>query len=326
MSEIYAMRAEEPGGPEVLRRVAIDRPVPGPGELLIRHTAIGLNFIDVYFRTGTYPWPPGPGLVTGSEGAGVVEAIGPGVTGIEPGQRIAYTVPNGAYATHRILPAAMAVPLPDDIPDRIAAAVMLKGLTAHYLIHHSYPAQPGETVLVHAAAGGVGLIAGQWLALRGVRAIGTAGGPEKCALAAAHGYAETIDYKATDFAAEVTRLTGGTGVAAVYDSIGADTVLRSLDCLATFGTLVMFGQSSGAPDQFRISHLARGSLRLTRPTLFHHAARRDWLLEASAEMFALIRSGGLKIRIDRDLPLAEVAQAHRLLESRQTTGSSVLIP
>ncbi|MEI4488136.1 quinone oxidoreductase [Frigidibacter sp. MR17.14] len=326
MTEVYAMRADRPGGSEVLRQVAIDRPEPGPGEVLIRHTAIGINFIDVYFRTGAYPWPEGDTLITGSEGAGVIEAVGPGVTEFAPGQRVAYTKPNGAYATHRVIAAAMVVPLPDDIPDEIAAAVMLKGLTAHYLIHHSYPAQPGETVLFHAAAGSVGLIAGQWLAARGVRAIGTAGGAEKCALAAEHGYAETIDYRAGDFVAEVKRLTGGAGVQAVYDSIGHDTVLGSLDCLAQFGTLVMFGQSSGAPDQFRISHLARGSLRVTRPTLFHHAARREWLLSASAELFEMIRSGRIRIRIGQEFALSDVAQAHDALEGRATTGSTVLRP
>jgi len=285
-----------------------------------------VNFLDVYYRGGSYPWPVEADLVTGSEGAGVVEAVGAGVTGFAVGQRVAYTTPNGAYATHRLLDAALLVPLPDDIPDEIAAAVMLKGLTAHYLLHHSFPVEAGQTVLFHAAAGGVGLIAGQWLAAKGVRAIGTAGGPEKCALALQNGYEAVIDYRAQDFVAEVGRLTGGKGVAAVYDSVGADTIMGSLDALERFGTLVSFGQSSGTPDQLKIKDLTRGSLRVTRPTLFHHVARRDWLLQAAEDLFGMIRSGRIVIRIDRSLPLQEVAEAHDGLEGRRTTGSTVLIP
>lgn len=326
MSDAYAMRVARPGGSDLFERVPLPLPEPGPGEVRIRHTAIGINFIDVYFRTGTYPWPPGDGLITGSEAAGLIDAVGPGVEDLQPGQRVAYTKPNGAYASHRVIEAGLVVPLPEDIPDEIAAAVMLKGLTAHYLIHHSYPAEAGDTVLFHAAAGGVGLIAGQWLAARGVRAIGTAGGAEKGRLAADNGYAEVIDYRTQDFAAEVARLTQGAGVAAVYDSIGKDTALKSLDCLARFGTLVMFGQSSGPADDVRISHLARASLRLTRPTLFHHIARPGWLRSASADLFAMISDGRIRVRIGQSFALSDVARAHDALEGRATTGSTVLRP
>lgn len=326
MTEAYAMAARAPGGSEMFHKLAITVPGPGPGQVRLRHTAVGVNFLDVYYRGGSYPWPVAADLVTGSEGAGVIEAVGEGVTEFAVGQRVAYTTPNGAYATHRLLDAALLVPLPDDIADEIAAAVMLKGLTAQYLLHHSFPVQAGQTVLVHAAAGGVGLIAGQWLAAKGVRAIGTAGGPEKCALALQNGYEAVIDYRAQDFVAEVARLTGGKGVAAVYDSVGRDTIMGSLEVLERFGTLVSFGQSSGAPDQLKIKDLTKGSWRVTRPTLFHHVARRDWLLQAAADLFGMIRSGKIVIRIDRTLPLAEVAEAHDGLEGRRTTGSTVLIP
>lgn len=322
----YAIAARAPGGAEVLARIDIETPAPGPGEVLIRQTAVGVNFIDVYFRSGLYPWPAEHDLILGSEGAGVIEALGEGVTGFSPGERVAYTLPNGAYATHRILPAAHLVPLPDAIDDATAAAVMLKGLTVHYLIHDSYSVKSGDTVLFHAAAGGVGLIAGQWLKAKGARAIGTAGGPEKCALAREHGYAEIIDYRSQDFATEVMSLTGGEGIDAAYDSVGRDTAVKSLSVLKRFGTMVSFGQSSGPPDAVRISHLARASLRMTRPTLFHHTASRDWLLGAARDLFEMIASGRVMIRIDQTFPLERAADAHRALESRSTTGSTVLFP
>jgi NADPH2:quinone reductase len=321
----YAIALKAAGGTDQFHRIEFDIPRPGPGEVTLRQTAIGLNFIDIYFRIGVYPWPVPHDLVTGSEAAGVIEAVGEGVS-LRVGQRVAYTTPNGAYASHRTLSATQAVPLPDDISDEVAAAVMLKGLTAHYLIHHSFPVTPSDTVLFHAAAGGVGLLAGQWLAAKGVRAIGTAGGAAKCALARAHGYAEVIDYRAQDFVPEVMRLTDGLGVAAVYDSIGADTVLKSLEVLQPFGTLVSFGQSSGAPDNLRVSHLARASLRLTRPTLFHHTRVPGWLSRASVEMFAMIASGAIKVEIAQRFPLAAVGSAHEALAGRQTTGSTILVP
>ncbi len=321
----YAIAVRAPGGPDQFHRVEIAIPQPSAGEITLRQTAIGLNFIDVYFRSGLYPWPEKQDLITGSEGAGVIEAVGPGVT-LEPGMRVAYTLPNGAYASHRVIPAAQAVVIPDEIPDDVAAAVMLKGLTAQYLLHHSYPVKPSETVLFHAAAGGVGLLAGQWLRAMGVHTIGTAGGPQKCALAEAHGYDHVIDYRAQDFVAEVRRLTDGAGVAAVYDSVGADTVLKSLEVLSRFGTLVSFGQSSGAAEDFRISHLARASLRVTRPTLFHHTARPGWLQSAAADLFTMISSGKIKVEIAQRFALTDVAAAHRALEGRKTTGSTILLP
>lgn len=322
----YAIVAGSPGGSDTLRRIDITPPTPGPGEVMIRQTAIGVNFIDIYIRTGTYPWPVDKDLTLGCEGAGVVEAIGHDVEGFSAGDRVAYTVPNGAYATHRVVPAAMLVHVPDNVSDEQAAGSMLKGLTAYYLLHHSYPVATGETVLFHAAAGGVGLLAGQWLKAMGVRGIGTAGGPAKRRLALENGYSDVVDYRSEDFVARVKELTDGKGVAAVYDSVGADTIMGSLDCLARFGTLVSFGQSSGAPDELRVNHLSRGSLRLTRPTLFHHTASRDWLEKATAAMFSAIGNGALMINIDSKRPLEEAALAHDALEGRKTTGSTVLIP
>lgn len=326
MTAPFAILATKPGGPEVLTRAGITPPEPGPGEVRLRHSAIGVNFIDVYFRTGLYPWPVEKDLILGGEAAGLVEAVGNGVEGFAPGDRVAYTAPNGAYASHRLIPAVQLLRLPDDVSDEMAAAAMLKGLTAHFLMNHSHVVRPGDTVLVHAAAGGVGLLLGQWLAARGVTAIGTAGGPEKCALARANGYAHVIDYRAGDFGPRVRELTEGAGVVAVYDSVGADTIMGSLDCLANFGTLVSFGQSSGTPEQLRVSHLARGSLRLTRPTLFHHTASRAWLEQAGAELFAALGRGEISVRIGSRLALADAAEAHRALAARETTGSTVLIP
>ncbi len=326
MTEAFAIAAAAPGGADQLHRIPLTLPEPGEGEVRLRHTAIGVNFLDVYIREGVYPWAVERDLIVGSEGAGVVEALGPGVTGLAVGDRVAYTIQTGAYATHRIAPAAMLVRLPAGVSDAQAAAAMLKGLTAHYLIHHSYPVQAGDTVLVHAAAGGVGLIMGQWLAAKGVRAIGTAGGPEKCKLALENGYAEVIDYRSEDFVARVQQITEGAGVPVVYDSVGADTVMGSLECLARFGLLVSFGQSSGKPDQLRIAHLAKGSWKVTRPTLFHYVTRRDWLEAASADLFDMIASGKVQLRIGRESPLSEAADVHRALEGRQTTGSTVLVP
>jgi len=301
-------------------------PEPGPGEALVRHRAIGVNFIDIYFRSGLYPWPVERDLVLGSEAAGVIEALGEGVGDLEVGQRVAYTIPNGAYTEARVLEARHLVPLPDAISDEVAAASMLKGLTARYLLHDSYPVRKGETVLFHAAAGGVGLIAGQWLAAMGVNAIGTAGGPEKCAIAQAHGYAHVIDYKAEDFVARVREITEGAGVAASYDSVGQDTYPGSLEVLKTFGHFVSFGQSSGPVTDFSLADLARGSFTATRPVLFHFTNDRQWLLKAAGELFDLIESGSIRININQRFPLAKAAEAHRALEARKTTGSTVLIP
>ncbi|PWE50456.1 quinone oxidoreductase [Thioclava sp. NG1] len=321
----YAMAIARPGGRDQFHKIEIEVPKPGPGEITLRHTAIGLNFIDVYFRTGLYPWPVESDLITGGEAAGVIEAVGNGVD-LQVGQRVAYTQPNGAYASHRVIAAKNVVPIPDDISDEVAAAVMLKGLTVHYLIHHSYPVKSGDTVLFHAAAGGVGSIAGQWLKAKGVRAIGTAGGPEKCARALEHGYDAVIDYRSEDFGAEVKRLTDGAGVAAVYDSVGADTLMTSLDVLKRFGTLVCFGQSSGPADQFKIGDLARNSLFLTRPTLFQHTDQPGWLRNSAAELFEMIGKGDIKIDVPQTFSLEDVAAAHEALEGRKTVGSTVLTP
>ncbi len=321
-----AIVASRPGGPEKLTAVNFKESRPGPGEVALRHTAIGVNFIDTYFRSGLYPWPVESDLLLGAEAAGVVEEVGEGVIEFRPGQRVAYTLPHGAYTTRRVVAARHLVPLPEGVPDDIAAAAMLKGLTAYYLLHHSYKVAPGDSVLFHAAAGGVGLLAGQWLAHKGVRAIGTAGGPEKCALARAHGYSEVIDYRAEDFTARVQALTGGEGVAAVYDSVGADTFAGSLACLAPFGTLVNFGQSSGPVTGFQVSDLSAGSYTLTRPVLFHFTTSRAWLTRAAGELFGLIADGVLKVEVNQRYPLADAAEAHRALEARKTTGSTILIP
>ncbi|WP_156176690.1 quinone oxidoreductase family protein [Kiloniella spongiae] len=322
----YAIVARGKGGSDVLEQVELEKPTPAAGEVLVRHTAIGVNFIDTYFRTGLYPWPVEKDLVLGSEAAGVVEAMGDGVSGFEVGERVAYTIPNGAYVSHRAIEAKHLVKLPDEISDEIAAASMLKGLTAHYLLHRSFAAQAGQKVLFHAAAGGVGLIAGQWLAAKGVTAIGTAGGSQKCALAAAHGYCQMIDYKSEDFVERIKEITEGQGVDAVYDSIGKDTYPGSLYCLKNFGSLVSFGQSSGPALDFKMSDLATGSYSVTRPVLFHFTAELGYLQSAADALFDMIISGEIKVNINQKFNLADVAEAHNRLESRQTTGSTILLP
>ena len=324
MSE-KAIIAREPGGPEVLDWVEWEIQPPAEGEVLVRHTAVGLNFIDTYFRSGTYPWP-GEVLVPGGEAAGIVEALGPGVEGLKLGDRVAYTTPNGACCTARVMPADRLVSLPDGVSDEIAASVMLKGLTAHYLMNDSFRVSEGDTLLVHAAAGGVGLLLGQWLKARGVRALGTAGGPEKGALALAHGYDQVIDYRAGDFVAPVQEATDNLGVDAVYDSVGRDTWRGSLACLRLRGTLVHFGQSSGPIEGFGMADLAKGSFFATRPTLFHHIAGADELRARAADLFAAIEDGTLTPQIGQRWALSETAEAHRALEGRQTTGASVLLP
>ena len=321
-----AIAAAKAGGPEVLHEIDLPTPAPKAGEVLVKHNAIGVNFIDTYFRSGLYPWPVDKDLVLGSEAAGTVAALGEGVTGFAVGDRVAYTIPNGAYVSERVIEARHLVKLPDGVSDEVAAAAMLKGLTAHYLLHRSFKVEKGQTVLFHAAAGGVGLIAGQWLAAKGVTAIGTAGGPEKCALAAQHGYAHTIDYKSEDFVERVKEITGGEGVHAVYDSIGHDTIAGSMNCLKTFGTLVNFGQSSGPFLDFKLSDLAVGSYTVTRPVLFHFTADRAYLESAAADLFSMIEKGTLKINVNQRYPLAKANQAHIALEGRKTTGSTVLIP
>ena len=320
----YAMAAEAPGGAQVIRRIEIGEITPAAGEVVIEHEAIGVNFIDIYIRTGAYPWPVDRDLILGSEGAGTVTAVGEGVTHLAVGDRVGYTLPNGAYATQRAINANMVVKLPDAIAADIAAAIMLKGLTVAYLLTRSYQVKAGDTVLFHAAAGGVGLLAGQWMKALGATTIGTAGGAEKCALARANGYDHVIDYRSDDFEAEVMKITDGAGVNAVYDSVGRDTMAKSLACTRRHGTVVHFGQSSGPYDDFQIKELAAGSLYLTRPTLFHFATERDWLESASADMFAKVADGTLKVSINKRAPLEDVAAVHEALASRQTTGCTVL--
>jgi NADPH2:quinone reductase len=323
----YAIVATAKGGSGVLERREVATPVPGPGQALVRHSAVGLNFIDVYHRSGQYPWPVERDLVVGSEGAGVVEAVGPDVTSVAPGDRVAYTLPLGAYASARVIAADRLVRLPDAIPDDVAATIMLKGLTAQYLIHSTFRVEPGMAVLVHAAAGGVGLLLGQWLSAKGALAIGTAGGPEKTALARANGYAHVIDYHAGDFASVVRELTEGKGVHVVYDSVGRDTWRGSLASLRTRGMFVCFGQSSGPVEGFGLGDLAAGgSLSACRPSLFHYIASRSELEARADDLFDAVSSGVVRAEVRGRFALTEAAAAHDALEGRRTTGASVLIP
>jgi NADPH2:quinone reductase len=318
-----AIRVHQPGGPEVLSWEDVDVGAPGPNEVRLRHTFIGLNFLDTYHRTGFYKLPLP--FIPGSEGAGVIEAVGPGVTDLRVGDRIAYAGPLGAYTEVRLLPADRAVPLPAAIDDRTAAALLLKGLTAQYLLRQTAAVQPGETILFHAAAGGVGLIACQWAKALGATVIGTVGSEGKAGLARAHGCDHVFIYGRDDIAARVRELTGGKGVRVVYDSVGKDTVAASLDSLSPRGLLVCFGQSSGpVPPIDPLTLLAKGSLFLTRPTLHHYAATRDTLRASAAELFAVVMSGAVKVKPPQEYPLREAGAAHSALEGRRTTGSTVL--
>ncbi|EYS93359.1 quinone oxidoreductase [Cupriavidus sp. SK-4] len=321
-----AIRIEQTGGPEVMQWVDVEVGEPGPGQVRVRHEAVGLNYIDVYFRTGLYKQPLPGGL--GMEGAGVVEAVGEDVRHVAVGDRVAYAGrPTGAYAQVRVMPADIVVRLPDAIPFDTAAAMMLQGLTAQYLIRDSYKVQPGDTVLLHAAAGGVGLIASQWLKALGVTVIGTVGSDEKAELARANGCAHTIVYTRESFVERVREITNGKGVPAVYDSIGKDTFQGSLDCLAPRGTMVSFGNASGPVPPFDLSVLGnKGSLRLTRPTLMTYVVHRELLEPMVADLFDAVATGKVKIDIRQRYALSEVAQAHRDLESRKTTGSTILLP
>ncbi|MEM5429019.1 quinone oxidoreductase [Cupriavidus oxalaticus] len=321
-----AIRIEQTGGPEVMQWVDVEVGEPGPGEVRVRHEAVGLNYIDVYFRTGLYKQPLPGGL--GMEGAGVVEAVGEGVGHVSVGDRVAYAGrPTGAYAQVRVMPADIVVRLPDAIPFDTAAAMMLQGLTAQYLIRDSYKVQPGDTVLLHAAAGGVGLIVSQWLKALGVTVIGTVGTDEKAELARANGCAHTIVYTRESFVDRVKEITNGKGVPAVYDSIGKDTFQGSLDCLAPRGTMVSFGNASGPVPPFDLSVLgSKGSLRLTRPTLMTYVVHRELLEPMVADLFDAVTTGKVKVDIRQRYALSEVAQAHRDLESRKTTGSTILLP
>jgi NADPH2:quinone reductase len=321
-----AIRVHATGGPEVLSWEEVPVGDPGPGEARVRHTAIGLNFIDTYHRSGLYKLPLP--FTPGQEGAGVVEAVGPGVTGVKAGDGVAYgTGPVGAYSQARVMEAARLVPLPAGIDDRTAAAMMAKGLTAQYLLRQTARVERGETIVFHAAAGGVGLIACQWAKHLGATVIGTAGSEEKAALARAHGCDHVILYNHEDVAARVRELTGGRGVRVVFDGVGKATFAASLDCLAPRGLMVAFGNASGAVPPFDILSLtAKGSLFLTRPTMVHYVGTPETLRPAAAELFEVVQSGAVRIQIPQSFPLAGAAEAHRALESRKTSGSTVLVP
>ena len=315
------------GGPEVLRFEDIDVTEPGQGQALVRHRAIGLNFIDIYFRTGVYPAPSMP-YTPGSEGAGVVEAIGPGVSEVRVGDRVAYAGgPLGSYAQARVIPARFLVKLPDAVDEAQAAAAMLKGLTAEYLIHSTYALKASETILVHAAAGGVGLILCQWAKHLGATVIGTAGSDEKTKLAAANGCAYTINYSREDFVARVKDITAGKGVPVVYDAVGQATFMKSLDCLRPRGLMVSYGQASGLVPPFSLNVLAnKGSLYLTRPTLNTYAAQREDLEAGARRLFDVLASGAVRCPVKQTFKLADAAEAHRALGERATSGSSILLP
>lgn len=321
-----AIRIHEYGGPDVLRFEDIDVAPPGEGEACIRHTAIGLNFIDTYHRSGLYPMPLPAGL--GSEAAGIIESVGGNVSDVKPGDRVVYTGrPADAYSQFRNFPAWQCVPIPHDVSDEQAAAVFLKGLTAWYLLRRSYAVQRGDTILLYAAAGGVGSLASQWAKALGATVIGIVSTEAKAQLARSNGCEEIIMADHDDIPAAVRDLTGGAGVAAVYDSVGKDTFMTSLDCLRPHGVMVTFGNATGPVDPVAPAELAkRGSLFLTRPVLFDFIGTRDSLLTAADELFAVIGSGKVKVSINQRYPLKDAAEAHRALEARKTTGSTVLLP
>jgi NADPH2:quinone reductase len=319
----HAIRIHQTGGPEVLQWEDVDVPEPGPGQVRIRQEAAGLNFIDVYHRTGLYkqqlPFTPGV------EGAGVVDALGPEVTNVALGDSIAYAGPLGGYAEERLIDAERVVKLPEGISSEQAAGMMLQGMTAQMLLRSVFPVHEGDTILVHAAAGGVGLIMCQWAAALGATVIGTVGTEEKAELARAHGCAHPIVYSKQDFVAEVNRITNGEKLPVVYDSVGRDTFMKSLDCLKVRGLMVSFGNASGPPDPFPPNLLAqKGSLYLTRPTLFNYVATREQLEQSAGELFEMVSSGRVKIEVKQRFPLADAAEAHRQLEARKTSGSTIL--
>lgn len=320
----HAIRVHSAGGPGVLQWESIDLPPPGPGEILLRHGAIGVNFIDVYHRSGLYPqtFPFTPGV----EGAGVIEAVGSGVEGLSPGDRVAYALEIGAYAEARLISAARVVKIPADISYATAAAAIFKGLTAQFLTRHTYRVRPSDTILVHAAAGGVGLILCQWAKSIGATVIGTVSTPEKARLCSANGCDHPLVITEVDFVEAVRDLTGGAGVEVVYDSVGKDTFTRSLECLRPFGLMILFGQSSGKVDPVDPNILQRGSLFLTRPTLATHAADRLWLNKGAEELFEMVGGGRIKIAVNQTVPLKDAAFAHEQLEDRITTGSTILVP
>jgi NADPH2:quinone reductase len=320
-----AIRFSETGGPDVLKLEDIDLPAPGPGQVRVHHTAIGVNFIDTYHRSGLYRLPLPSGL--GSEAAGLVEALGPGVTTLKTGDRVAYAGTLGAYAEANNVPADRLVKLPPGISDETAAAALLKGMTAQYLLKRTYPVKAGQTILWHAAAGGVGLVAGQWARHLGVTVIGTVGSDEKIALAEENGSAHVLNTRRDDWVKRVREITGGEGVPVVYDSVGKDTWAGSLDCLAIRGTMVSFGNASGAVSAFEPGILsAKGSLFLTRPTLIHYTRTAQELQATADDLFAVMASGAVKVRVHQRFRLADAAKAHEALHSRATTGATILLP
>lgn len=326
ITTVKAIRLNKNGGPEVMELVDVQLAEPGPGEALVRHHAIGVNYIDVYFRTGLYPQPLPAGI--GMEAAGVVEKVGPGVTHVKPGDRVAYAGrPTGAYSEARIMPADILVILPEALSFEQGAAMMLQGLTVHYLLNDTYKVKKGDTVLFHAAAGGVGLIACQWLKAIGATTIGTVGSPEKAELAKAHGCDHTILYREEDFVKRVREITGGKGVPVVYDSIGKDTFMQSLDCLSPRGMMVTFGNSSGPVPPIDLSILGgKGSLKVTRPTLMTYVLDRTLLEPMAKDLFDMVISGRVKLEINQRYQLVDAPRAHADLEGRKTTGSSILLP
>jgi NADPH:quinone reductase len=320
-----AIRIHANGGPEVMKWEDVPTPEPGPGEALIKHHAVGLNYIDVYFRSGLYKAPSMP-LTIGQEGAGTVTAVGAGVTVVKPGDRVAYAGPIGGYATDRVLPADRLVKLPDAISFETGAAMMLQGMTAQYLVRRTHPVKAGETIVVHAAAGGVGLILCQWAKHLGATVIGVVSSEEKAALAREYGATHTVIGSAS-LVAEVKKITGGAMVPVVYDSVGKDTWTASLDCLAPLGLMVSYGNASGPVAPFDLGVLgAKGSLFLTRPSLATYTAKRSDLETVAGDLFSVVSSGAVKIQVNQTFPLQDAAKAHIALEARQTTGSTVLIP
>ncbi len=321
-----AIRVHEYGGPEVMRYEEVEVPAPGPGQLRVRQTAIGVNFIDIYFRTGAYKSASLP-FTLGKEGAGIVDAIGEGVTDFQVGERVAYSGAVGTYAEEVIVDAAGVVHVPEGVADETAAAMMLKGLTAQYLLRRTYRVKPGDTILFHAAAGGVGLIATQWAKHLGATVIGTVGSEDKAKIAREFGCDHVILYRDEDFPARVREITKGEGVPVVYDGVGKDTFPASLDCLRPFGVFASFGSASGPVPAFDISLLAqKGSLYATRPSLFSHTSKRESLDEMAADLFEVVGSGAVKIPIHSREKLADAAKVHRDLADRQTTGATVMIP
>jgi NADPH2:quinone reductase len=323
----HAIKIHNTGGPDVLSWEEHDPGMPGPGEVRIIHEAVGLNFIDVYHRTGLYPLPALP-AVPGLEGAGIVEMVGEGVIGLAKGDRVAYAgVPPGAYSEIRCIPAHRLIKLPDSISTHDAAGMMLQGMTARYLLKGCYPVQAGSTILVHAASGGVGSILCQWAKHIGATIIGTVGSRDKAAMARENGCTHTVLYQEEDFVAAVQKITSGRGVDVVYDSVGQATFMKSLGCLRPMGTMVSFGQSSGPVEPLNVGLLgAKGSLFLTRPSLMHYTAARDDLIAHAQDLFEVIISGAVKIDILQEYALKDAAQAHKDLEARKTSGSTVLLP